>query len=108
MARRRPSISPNVGIFVGISTFHIGLSFWKISNFNKVAAPAPATECVSMGYFRGCGKMPSTSVCWARLHRSPRSKNGARQTPVGQFEPPENFQFPKFFPLQETVIPVFP
>jgi hypothetical protein len=34
-----------VGIFVGISTFHIGLSFWKItSNFNKVAATTPATQ----------------------------------------------------------------
>jgi hypothetical protein len=40
---RRPSIGPNVGIFVGISTFHIGLSFWKITSiFNKVAVSPPA------------------------------------------------------------------
>ena len=34
----------SVGLFVGTSAFHIGPSFWKItSNFNKVAAPAPAS-----------------------------------------------------------------
>jgi hypothetical protein len=44
LLERRPSTGPNVGIFVGILTFHIGLSLWKItSNFNKVTAGAPAS-----------------------------------------------------------------
>jgi hypothetical protein len=45
VSRHRSSIGQNVGIFVGTSAFHIDLSFWKItSNFDKVAAPAPASQ----------------------------------------------------------------
>jgi hypothetical protein len=53
LLERRPSTGPNVGIFVGILTFHIGLSYWKItSNFNKVTAGAPAASSVSVGPVR--------------------------------------------------------
>jgi hypothetical protein len=95
MARRRPSISPNVGIFVGISTFHIGLSFWKISNFNKVAAPAPATECVSMGYFRGCDPL-LPSVGRASIGLRDRKMALVRR-PSGSLSPPRIFNFRNFF-----------
>lgn len=45
LLERRPPTGPNVGIFVGILTFHIGLSYCKItSNFNKVTAGAPANN----------------------------------------------------------------